>query len=110
MRGCGMGWFFFVWLAATAMGWLFFVWLAAAAPALAGPRCNPPGLQNMADEKQRAIAVSVWKRLATDEDRREGGHAATARLEREVGGVKDCEEWAREHGKPDETPGKGPRR
>lgn len=89
--------------------WLLVLCMAQASAAHAEPRCNPPGLQQMADEKQRAIAVSVWQRLAKDQDRREGGNAERARLEREVGGVQDCEQWARRHGKPDDTPGKGPR-
>lgn len=87
------------------------LWIALlfVGTAFAEPRCNPPGLQKMADEKQKAIAVSVWKRLADDQDRHSGTHAERDRLDREVGGVEECEKWAHAHGKPDDTPGRGPR-
>lgn len=91
-------------------------WLAAlcvvafTGPVLAEPRCNPAKLKDMADDRQRAIAMEVYARVAKDDDKRNGDDAETKRLHDEVGSVKECDEWARGHGKPDDTPGRGPRR
>jgi hypothetical protein len=66
----------------------------------------------MADDKQRAIAVEVYARVAHDNDKRNGNADESQRLERELGKgkVKECDDWARAHGKPDDTPGRGPRK